>query len=698
LWLRLPSRYLPSLEEFPLARKILLADDSVTAQNMGRKILADAGYEVITVNNGSAALKKIAEQKPDLIILDVYMPGYSGLEVCQRLKEAPETARTPVLLTVGKLEPFKPEEAKRVRAEGFIVKPFEASELLSVLSKLEDKIVHRAEPSKPGRFARAVAAVEYGDRPGSPRSVNKETGWEKRIAFPSKKSKSAEKEDDSETYNSVKADLRDLIEKNERQKEEPSRPAEDRLQVAAIAPADLPKDVAPEELAALAAAAAQVQAKLAAADLENAHAEADKTAITDGIAKTKAKSEDVEEARSSRRSEANWDAPAPASEAKVDDAESSRESAGANLAGRANEEIADAAPPTHDQYRKDPPPAIASSDAEVMAAIAALEPANGKAWDTARSAYETEKAAENLSPVAATVEAVTTVTGPRWTAVPVATNADEATISLEHEMHKAYAAFAAADAGYSTLVSSVPVGPSIATPNSGEEIGTAQTAAEGSAPARNAEQTTPAAAMPLVPATETALPVNENADETTAQAAPEMPQAVESRPATQIAETAPAEESPEHRIPEAEDASATNAFESASVPELAATVAQLTAGWNNSDDSGTHETAQKKDSELAATSAAAWASWRQIRETSDSGASEDPERAKDLELENSPVPEQESAAMAVAAGAEKGPEEGSAADSGDEAKNIASLVDSVMAELRPKIVAEISKKLASGKK
>ena len=71
-----------------MARKILLADDSVTAQNMGRKILADAGYEVITVNNGSAALKKIAETKPDLIILDVYMPGYSGLEVCQRLKEA----------------------------------------------------------------------------------------------------------------------------------------------------------------------------------------------------------------------------------------------------------------------------------------------------------------------------------------------------------------------------------------------------------------------------------------------------------------------------------------------------------------------------------------------------------------------------------------------------------------------------------
>jgi CheY-like chemotaxis protein len=124
-----------------LARTVLLADDSVTAQNMGRRILMDAGYEVVTVNNGSAALKKIHEHRPDLIVLDVYMPGYGGLEVCQRLKESPDTARIPVLLSVGKMEPFKADEAKRVRADGHIVKPFEASELLAALTKLEDRIV-----------------------------------------------------------------------------------------------------------------------------------------------------------------------------------------------------------------------------------------------------------------------------------------------------------------------------------------------------------------------------------------------------------------------------------------------------------------------------------------------------------------------------------------------------------------------------
>lgn len=131
-----------------MPRTVLLADDSVTAQNMGRRILTDAGYEVITVNNGSAALKKIHEIRPDLIVLDVYMPGYGGLEVCQRLKESGDTTKIPVLLSVGKMEPFKADEAKRVRADAHIVKPFEASELLAALAKLEDRIVPQAESSK----------------------------------------------------------------------------------------------------------------------------------------------------------------------------------------------------------------------------------------------------------------------------------------------------------------------------------------------------------------------------------------------------------------------------------------------------------------------------------------------------------------------------------------------------------------------
>src|SRR5215472_9938065 len=114
---------------------------------MGRKILTEAGYDVVAVSNGAAAVKKIAEQKPDIIILDVYMPGYTGLEVCEKVRGSIETLKTPVLLTVGKMEPYKPEEANRVRADGVIVKPFEASDLLAIVKKFEERIGQASAPT-----------------------------------------------------------------------------------------------------------------------------------------------------------------------------------------------------------------------------------------------------------------------------------------------------------------------------------------------------------------------------------------------------------------------------------------------------------------------------------------------------------------------------------------------------------------------
>jgi len=118
----------------------------MTAQNMGKKILTDAGYDVIAVSNGAAAIKKIAEHKPDIIILDVYMPGYTGLEVCEKVRASIETLKTPVLLTVGKMEPYRAEDANRVKADGVIIKPFEASALIAIVKKLEERVIHKAEP------------------------------------------------------------------------------------------------------------------------------------------------------------------------------------------------------------------------------------------------------------------------------------------------------------------------------------------------------------------------------------------------------------------------------------------------------------------------------------------------------------------------------------------------------------------------
>src|SRR6516162_2460798 len=129
---------------------------------MGRKILTEAGYEVVAVSNGAAAVKKIAEQKPDIIILDVYMPGYSGLEVCEKVRGSLDTLKTPVLLTVGKLEPFKSEDGNRVKADGVIIKPFEASDLLAIVKKFEERIGNMPPPI----VAQPVAAEpQYTEEP-----------------------------------------------------------------------------------------------------------------------------------------------------------------------------------------------------------------------------------------------------------------------------------------------------------------------------------------------------------------------------------------------------------------------------------------------------------------------------------------------------------------------------------------------------
>lgn len=123
--------------------KILLADDSMTAQKMGKEILTGGGYEVIAVSNGAAAAKKLAE-KPDICVLDIIMPGYTGIEVCEKIRANMETAKTPVLLTVGKMEHYEQKEVQRVAADGVIVKPFEATDLLAAVQKLADQLAPKA--------------------------------------------------------------------------------------------------------------------------------------------------------------------------------------------------------------------------------------------------------------------------------------------------------------------------------------------------------------------------------------------------------------------------------------------------------------------------------------------------------------------------------------------------------------------------
>ncbi len=119
-----------------MAKTILLADDSITIQKIVNLTFSGEGIEVVTVGNGDAAIKKVYDIHPDLVLADIFMPGKNGYEVCEYIKGERDLQRTPVILLVGAFEPFDTNEAARVQADGHLTKPFEIKVLLSAVNSL----------------------------------------------------------------------------------------------------------------------------------------------------------------------------------------------------------------------------------------------------------------------------------------------------------------------------------------------------------------------------------------------------------------------------------------------------------------------------------------------------------------------------------------------------------------------------------
>jgi CheY-like chemotaxis protein len=104
--------------------KILVADDNSNIQKMVGLALKDQGIDVVAVGNGEAAVRKISDIRPDLVLADVFMPVRNGYEVCQYVKQDPSLAHIPVILLVGAFDPLDEQEAQRVGADGVLKKPF----------------------------------------------------------------------------------------------------------------------------------------------------------------------------------------------------------------------------------------------------------------------------------------------------------------------------------------------------------------------------------------------------------------------------------------------------------------------------------------------------------------------------------------------------------------------------------------------
>ena len=104
--------------------KILVADDNTNIQKMVSLALEERGISVTAVGNGEAAVRRIPDLDPDLVLADIFMPVRNGYEVCEFVKKDERFAHVPVILLVGAFDPLDEKEARRVGADGVLKKPF----------------------------------------------------------------------------------------------------------------------------------------------------------------------------------------------------------------------------------------------------------------------------------------------------------------------------------------------------------------------------------------------------------------------------------------------------------------------------------------------------------------------------------------------------------------------------------------------
>jgi two-component system response regulator ResD len=120
---------------------VLVVDDEPTIAEVVSRYLERAGYHARVASDGPAAVKAAAEQRPDLVVLDLMLPGIDGLEVMRRLRDS-ESRRTAIILLTAKGEESDRIVGLRLGADDYVVKPFSPAELVARV----DAVLRRVDP------------------------------------------------------------------------------------------------------------------------------------------------------------------------------------------------------------------------------------------------------------------------------------------------------------------------------------------------------------------------------------------------------------------------------------------------------------------------------------------------------------------------------------------------------------------------
>lgn len=119
--------------------KILVADDSPFVLEIVQTVLESEGFDVVTAIDGTEAWKKVQSEKPDVVIVDIVMPGMNGYEICKKIKSTEELKGLPVLVLTTKAQDKDIELAQTSGADLYMTKPFDPDELAKKVRKFFEK-------------------------------------------------------------------------------------------------------------------------------------------------------------------------------------------------------------------------------------------------------------------------------------------------------------------------------------------------------------------------------------------------------------------------------------------------------------------------------------------------------------------------------------------------------------------------------
>lgn len=119
-----------------MEKKILVIEDDPATSRLVDYSLRHEGYQVFTASNGLEGIRKAHDEAPDLIILDVMLPGMDGFEICHRLRSEPDTANLPILMFSAKAQEIDRDTGLRVGADDYLSKPAAPTDIVSHVENL----------------------------------------------------------------------------------------------------------------------------------------------------------------------------------------------------------------------------------------------------------------------------------------------------------------------------------------------------------------------------------------------------------------------------------------------------------------------------------------------------------------------------------------------------------------------------------